>query len=579
MHLSALPRLLLPPELATDHGLRGVRAYRCAWAVVLAGSLATIPMFAGLATGDMDLVVKHMVLIGFIALCGGLLRRGWVDATAIVMLMAVLISNGLGIDRSGMVGNPAPLLAALVPLIALMLASSRLALGFSVVVLAELIFFGVRQASGVDPVGPFPASDQPVHMAIGTVLFVLASVGMGAILESGQRRALLKLTDANDALRQARDDARQEAQARATLLSNMSHEIRTPMHGVMGTIELVLGGDLSAAQRELLRRADGAAHGLLRLLDDILDLAKLEAGRIDLEALPLDPAVVLDDTARLFSARAAQRDVTLDVQIDESVPGLLLGDETRLRQIVTNLTSNAVKFTAQGSVALALRGSPQGICLTVSDTGQGMTPEQAARIFSPFEQAEASTARRHGGTGLGLSICRELVALMGGDISVDSVAGEGTVFTVRLPLPATEAALAGPAPATVRLDGIRVLVADDNDLGGLIVSQALSRVGCAVLRAADGAEVLSVLSTKAVDIVLMDMYMPNLDGPSATRALRAQGFDRPILGFTASASADERRRCLEAGMDTVLIKPIRHTALVSAIHAALSVDDCHYALP
>ncbi|MEL6345577.1 MAG: ATP-binding protein [Myxococcota bacterium] len=566
-------RRLLPPTLVADASWAGVRAYRTAGLLVLGIVLTLLPIGAGLFTGDTTLVARHTALL--FALLAGMvaLRIGWLTLAQLLALVPILLINTVGIWQNGMVGNPAPLLAAIVPLVALALSGPRMAAAFALVVITELIGFGVAQGAGWQPPSSYPPDEQPIHMMVGGVLFVLLSLGLTFVLERGRSRAVRQLQDANEALMASRDAAEEQARARAALLSSMSHEIRTPLHGVLGTVELVLDGPLEARQRSLLEHADGAAHTLLRLLDEVLDFAKLEAGRIELEALPINLPALLDDISHLFAAKAERKGVALVVRREPLAPARVLGDETRLRQIVTNLVSNAIKFTEDGTVTLSLQRHRSGICIVVEDTGVGMTEEQAARIFSPFEQAQASTARRYGGTGLGLSICHELITLMGGTVNVRAAPGEGSAFIVTLPLPPARTHEVAPAGSeAVLLPGARILLAEDNALNALIVTQILERAGCTVIVARSGREAIAQLPQVHVDLVLMDMHMPEVDGPTATARLRSQGYTLPILGLTASVTPDERRQCITAGMDHVLTKPIRKAALLIAIREHLKAE-------
>ncbi|CAJ96870.1 histidine kinase [Cupriavidus necator] len=493
--------------------------------------------------------------------------------------------------------------------------------------------------------------------------------------------------EAHRALARARRLADEASAAKSQFLAAMSHEIRTPLYGMLGTLELLSLTQMAHSQREMLSTIQSSSQVLLQILDDLLDYSRAEAGQIELDAVPFDPVDLLESTVRAQAPIALQKGIALPCYPQPGLP-CLIGDPVRVRQIIGNLLDNALKFTAQGHVIVRLQRAPQseapdadgriGIQLEVADTGPGIAPEVQARLFEPFVQADASTARRFGGSGLGLSICRRLAALMDGSISVQSEPGKGSVFRVLLRLPEAgpreqvepvlppvavlsendeirnnaidnlramgcrAIACRGPAPepgmvllvATRHVEaipdgyagvvfaradgpaepqqiagswlvsayhqagilrafckaagmtpvsapplaapvdptpqlGLEILVVDDHPYNRLLMQQQLERLGCRPTLAASGEEGLAVLRQHRFDLMLTDIHMPGMDGYELSRTLRAQGATLPIVGLTASIAQGEAERCLEAGMNRYLSKPILLGDLAECLRAVL----------
>ncbi len=389
------------------------------------------------------------------------------------------------------------------------------------------------------------------------------------------------------ALHTALDAAEVANRAKSEFLANMSHEIRTPLNAIIGLGHLLARDLREDEQKARLEKIITAARHLLQIINDILDLSKIEAGRLDLEANDFDPGAMLEGTLELVREQAEQKGLQLSLDLD-MLPSRVRGDALRLGQIVLNFASNAVKFTPHGSVAirgrvLSTAGEQSIVRFEVADTGIGVDASQCERMFQPFEQADPSTTRKYGGTGLGLAISRRLTELMGGRIGVDSTLGKGSTFWVEVPLqlrPASAgrqpSAAAGAPPCAEhdRLCGRRILLAEDNPVNREVAVAILRGTGAVIDTAENGQEAVDMASTTRYDLILMDMQMPVMDGITATRLLRSRDELRklPILAMTANAFAEDRQRCIDAGMNDHITKPVEPQALCEKIWRWLPTD-------
>ncbi|WP_334161746.1 ATP-binding protein [Phenylobacterium sp.] len=413
----------------------------------------------------------------------------------------------------------------------------------------------------------------------GYALDHLLIVGFGFAMALAYVAAAARATAQNAAaLADAERRAVDANEAKSAFLSMVTHELRTPMNGVLGMARALQQTELNARQRDYVETIVRSGDDLLAILNDVLDHSKIEAGRLDLEVAPFNLKAVSQQSLQLWTEAAAAKDLELVCDIDPALPHHVQGDETRVRQIILNLLSNALKFTEHGRVSLTVRPAPAAdgegaVEILVADTGPGMTAEQVSRLFRPYSQADASTARKFGGTGLGLSICRRLSSMMGGDIGVESEPGRGSTFRVWLPLPAAESRpVDTQEAASTELPPLRVLVTDDNPINLAVARALLESAGASVETAVHGADALERLQVELFDLVLMDVRMPVMDGIEAVRRIRegaAGPAGIPIIALTADDSPGEEERLKSLGFDALQGKPIQPAHLFAAIERTL----------
>jgi signal transduction histidine kinase/ActR/RegA family two-component response regulator len=423
-----------------------------------------------------------------------------------------------------------------------------------------------------------PSQAWPMSSATAALLAVMQVVYVAFYCHLAWRN-MNKLIEARRVIRQqaaelevARAAAEASSEAKSAFLAAMSHEIRTPMNGVIGMSSLLLDTPLSPEQREHAQTVRDSAEALVTVINDILDFSKIEAGRLAIESAPLRPRDVVQACTDLLRYRAAENRVQVQVAIAPDVPEAVLGDVTRLRQVLLNLLANAVKFSPGGEVRLTVEARAGGqLAFAVQDTGIGLSAEGLARLFQPYAQAEGSTAREYGGTGLGLVISKTLVELMGGSLSAESAGpGQGSLFRFDIRAPVCDAAaveapeVARPDPSLAARHPLRVLLAEDNAVNQKLALRLLQQMGYSAEVAGNGQEALAAVQRQPFDLLLMDVQMPELDGMAATRRILERcGAARPrIVAMTANAMQGDREACLAAGMDDYITKPVRVDALM-----------------
>lgn len=429
------------------------------------------------------------------------------------------------------------------------------------------------------PKTPGEGRIREIYPQLIAAMLVLLAAGLALALHI---RAVFRQLEANDAaldkamqeLVSARDEAAQANLAKSHFLANMSHEIRTPLNGVLGMAQVMERDELSPRQSDRLHIIQESGQALLTLLNDILDVSKIEAGKLELEDAAFDLAEIVRSASAPFREIAERKGLGFSVRISETAQGLWRGDSLRVRQVVSNLVSNAVKFTAQGRVKVEVDAAEEGVLILVKDTGVGIPKARLGNLFEKFVQADASTSREFGGSGLGLAISRELVELMGGRISVESELGRGSAFAIHLPLPRC-GGLAHVQPRVEQLEGsMRILAVEDNVTNRLILESLLAPLRGSLTVVANGREAVEAVRGGGYELVLMDIQMPQMNGIEATKAIRAWEAETgrppiPILAVTANVMSGQVADYLAAGMNGVIAKPIETGRLIAAMTEAV----------
>lgn len=448
-------------------------------------------------------------------------------------------------------------------------------IGFSVFTLRKTMFDAMHDiAYGVEGLKP-KDREHPIETTrtdeIGTIL---------RELEQARR----EIQNAFEKEEEARLKAEEFSAAKSLFVATTSHELRTPLNGLLGCISILEETKLDPEQANLVKMARSSGSSLLSIINDVLDFSKVETGSLELDVVPFQPSKILSDLGATYAILAEKRRIDLSVEFEGVTEAFCIGDPARIRQILSNLVDNAIKFTKEGSVTLTGRVSEQRnteryqLSFSVSDTGIGISSEQQKTIFEPFRQDESAPIRQYGGSGLGLAISKKLVKLMGGEISVESTPDHGATFTLMLNVARSNGEVIQSTSRTDHLDlhgslpGLAVLVVDDVDINRIVVAEMLKKWGCTVTEACDGQEAVEAFEGGSFDIVLMDVQMPGMDGVEATRQLRFSGNRVPIIGLTANAFNDQRRYYLGAGMDNVVPKPVDWRELYAVLTAYCRFD-------
>ncbi|MCA9537724.1 MAG: response regulator [Myxococcales bacterium] len=557
----------LPDTVARADRARRERLFLMLTTVVVAVTLAIVGGVgydAGKGT--------FWVYIGGVALvvANAVWRRmgGSLPATSNVLVAVVFtVLTGVTLGTGG-VGLPAPFGLAIVPMLAILLGGLRASLFWTIMAIGVLVLLTVLHARDFN--FPIVIDQQSLQkrFLVGMAGIVVLLCALALLFDWLSRAALRDLSLVHADLDDAREQAQEANRTKTRFLANMSHEIRTPMNGVLNMLDLLRDGPLSEGQRRSVDVAYRSAQALLHLLNDIVDLAKVEAGALALEARPFSLHRSVREVIEFFALSASGKGLRLSFEPGEDAPDGLIGDAFRLRQVLINLVGNAIKFTTKGGIRVRVSSNARGeTVLKVVDSGIGIASDQVERIFDPFTQADASSTRRHGGTGLGLAISRQLVEQMGGTLRAESALGTGSTFIVTLPLPRVDEV---PEPETTLVTrtvfpGARVLVVEDNPVNRMVAEKLLARLQVNIESAVDGRQGIDAALAGHFDLVLMDCQMPEVDGYEATRHLREVGYTRPIVALTANAMEGDRERCLDAGMDDFLAKPLRKDALLAAL--------------
>ena len=553
------------------------------------GALTPVTLMGHLLMGAswaMTLGMTATVSVTLIPAAVLIVYRNRTTAATLLCLIGLSSTSVLAWFHGG-IQSPVTLSLGLVPMLAVACCTPTQA--FTIWLLTVTSLFGLYEAS-VRQLTPALFDQDSVHLANlwmwNQLCFQVIGIAITGLLQqvasrtvSEVERVNLELASAHtitEAARRQAEDARQLAEQlamrRSEFLATMSHELRTPLNGIIGTLQLFPFAESPAAQAQLVHIAAQSARSLSTIIDDVLDVSKLERGALVLESTCFSITSLVEDVVALLRPGLRSADVTLSVTIDPNVPPQVFGDPNRTRQVLFNLVGNAIKFTARGRVDVGVRHERDTAVLTVRDTGIGIARDKLELIFEPFTQADVSTTRRYGGTGLGLNISHRLAQAMGGSISVVSELGEGSTFTLRLP--AREATTAPPRqvePPRIIDHGakLRVLVAEDNRVNQIVIQGMLTRLGHSVHLTSDGQEAVQAWTDGAWDLVLLDWHMPKLDGLGACSQIRATpaGSSVMILAMTASVMENEQTACVRAGMDGVLLKPLTLDALENAIAA------------
>lgn len=468
------------------------------------------------------------------------------------------------------------------PAIASLVAGRTAGALWAVICAATLWVFAYMQYTGYEfPFsGPMPGT-QALALAFEAtlVLFLLAAATF--VFRNAQLTAETKLFHTVNQLEKevhdrtlAENEARQSEQAKASFLAAMSHELRTPLNGVIGASQLLQDGDLPSKKKELIDVVLASSETLLELINNVMDLSRLDSRSIELEQVAVNIGELVRSTLSPLAFQAKEKGVKFSLSIEDDIPEFISGDPTRLRQILLNLVGNAVKFTNSGEIDVVLDTALERMRLKVSDTGIGISSQAQASLFEPYVQADKTTMRKFGGSGLGLTIVKQLVSAMNGKISVSSVPGRGSTFTVFLPMKSVKPAIIkATSRSEIKLPPLSIVVADDNAVNRMVLSRLLEADGHSVVTMSNGKEVLDYVPDHRVDVIMMDLQMPVMDGVTAVRKIRAMGGGKatiPVVAVTANVVHEDPIDLKRSGMTGFLSKPFRQEELREALQKAMS---------
>lgn len=560
VNLLTLGLMILGTPLSIQHWLGGVAP-------------VAVAIWIGITLGFFNLYLlrktKHLIL------CGNL--------TVIVFFGIITTSNFL----CGGFFDPNFSWLYIIPMLAGFLINAKAFWIYTGLVLLTMNIFFVLPMMGYTTLYPLAHHEYLIQSYYNRIFPILIM----AFMVSG---FLIERHKSEEALKNAKIEAEEANIAKTTFLAKMSHEIRTPMNGILGMTEVLEETELNENQKDYLRAISYSGESLLTVLNDILDFSKIEAGKLELESQVFSPTKLYTHVIELFQGKAGQRGINLILEIDENVPTTMVGDGARVRQVLMNLISNAIKFTHQGTVQLRLKMTKETdetiqLYTEVIDSGIGIRPESIDKVFELFSQAERSTTRKFGGTGLGLTIVKQLVELMNGKIGVKSSYGNGSMFWFTTLFTKSPSSYINNVNTfsdrtnrknfkeVKRHYGGKILVAEDNKVNQILVEKHLSALGCHVDIVTDGHEVLSAIDKGEYDLIIMDCHMPNLDGYAATEAIRKKMPEPlssiPIIALTASAMGGDREKCLSSGMNDYISKPFKKSDLVNVLHRWLKPKD------
>ena len=542
----------LPADLAQDV-VRRRPAYLLVGILVLGSLVSTLNATNMAVDGEWVQAIGSVILVCFLmGLCAGVKFGASMAWIVRITLGACLVYIGWILWETGGVraGVTAGFMMAL-PVAALALQGPRSALAWGIVVVCVFVSLGLIQAHPALPEPPPVGQSSLMRVVFSEATLLFFFLGMGWFQYS---LAQVQQTELEEA-RQKADDA---SRAKSSFLANMSHELRTPMNGVLGLTQVMLeDGDLTPEQAGTLQAVRSSGQSLVALLNDILDFSKIEAGRLELEQVPFSPRQLVEQVYELLGEAARAKD--LELRIDEEDLGWVMGDPTRIRQVLLNLIGNAIKFTPSGYIEVRVAREDSGLRFEVQDSGIGIPLEKQGQLWQAFTQADASTTRRFGGTGLGLAISRRLVELMGGKVELSSAPGVGSCFGFTVQAKRCQAPQVEDTKSMIfQLPAnMRVLVAEDNAVNQVVARRMLEHFGLAPVIVPNGALALEKMRAERWDVVLMDCHMPMMDGLEATRIARSEGSGQYIVAMTAGTMPEDRRAAAEAGMDGFLPKPVK----------------------